>query len=524
MAYVSIYRKYRPSGFSGVVGQDHIVRILKNQIKNDNIGHAYLFTGTRGTGKTSIAKIFARAVNCLSPLEDGSPCGKCEACKSFLENNSFDIMEIDAASNNGVDEIRELRESVKYPPITSKYKVYIIDEVHMLSIGAFNALLKTLEEPPKYVVFILATTEVHKLPQTILSRCLRFDFRLVPAPILASRIKYIFDDMNVKYTDDAVLAIAEAGDGSVRDALSIADMCVSYSDGVLDYDIVLDVLGASNPNSLVDIIEACISGDVDTIYKIVEDIANYGKSMSLLSRDMTKMFRNAYIALSCNNPYKTLKLPAELIDRLLKLDTSPERLLRCVDIMSGVEANMRYSTMPRVLVEVALSKCADDRASMDLSGLSLKLKQLEEKVNNGVIANSSYEYAPIQSVKKKRPFDSIACCGHLIKSTRNLNKLALFSELSELEKKNFSFENGVVYITPLTENMYNNLSSKEYLTLINDLVIEKFEGVNRVEIKRLEKVTNIVDEIAKVCALFDNNKDIINIIEKKEEKKSKYSK
>lgn len=247
MAYVSIYRKYRPYDFDGVVGQEHIVRILRNQIKTQTIGHAYLFTGTRGTGKTSVAKIFARAVNCANAINGGA-CGECEICKELAKPNNLDIIEIDAASNNGVDEIRELRESVKYPPSVGQFKVYIIDEVHMLSIGAFNALLKTLEEPPSHVIFILATTEVHKLPQTILSRCLRFDFRLVPTQSIAARVKYIFGDMGIKCTEDACLAIAEAGDGSVRDALSIADMCVSYGEGNVDYNVVLDVLGQSNPN------------------------------------------------------------------------------------------------------------------------------------------------------------------------------------------------------------------------------------------------------------------------------------
>ncbi|MDE6967815.1 MAG: DNA polymerase III subunit gamma/tau, partial [Clostridia bacterium] len=281
MAYVSIYRKYRPYNFDNVVGQEHIVRILRNQIKTDTIGHAYLFTGTRGTGKTSVAKIFARSVNCPNH-NDGGACGECAVCKEMANSSNLDIVEIDAASNNGVDEIRELRESVKYPPTIGRFKVYIIDEVHMLSIGAFNALLKTLEEPPAHVIFILATTEVHKLPQTILSRCLRFDFRLVPTISIANRIKYIFDDMGIICTEDACLAIAEAGDGSVRDALSIADMCVSYGEGKVDYNVVLDVLGQSNPNIIIDIVECTLKGDVGTALSLIDGIANFGKSMSVL--------------------------------------------------------------------------------------------------------------------------------------------------------------------------------------------------------------------------------------------------
>ena len=225
MSYLALYRKYRSRTFEEIVGQKHITQSLINQINNNQVGHAYLFTGTRGTGKTSIAKIFARAINCMKPVK-GSPCGKCDACKALGDNVNVDILEIDAASNNRVDEIRDLRERVKYPPVVGKYKVYIIDEVHMLTDSAFNALLKTLEEPPEYVVFILATTEVHKLPATILSRCMRFDFKLLSQKELEDHVKYVFKDSGIKYEDEAISIIATLGAGSVRDTLSIADMCV----------------------------------------------------------------------------------------------------------------------------------------------------------------------------------------------------------------------------------------------------------------------------------------------------------
>ena len=247
MAYTSLYRKYRPDTFDKVIGQDHIVRTLKNQIAHGNVGHAYIFTGTRGTGKTSVAKIFARAVNCLSPLADGSPCGKCENCVELASNSNFDILEIDAASNNSVDQIRELTDKIGFPPTVGKYKVYIVDEVHMLSKAAFNALLKTLEEPPSHAIFILATTEIHQIPATILSRCLRFDFRLVPNGVIAKRIRFIFDDIGVKYENEAVDLIASAGAGSVRDALSVADMCVSYCDSNVTYNGVCLLYTSPSP-------------------------------------------------------------------------------------------------------------------------------------------------------------------------------------------------------------------------------------------------------------------------------------
>ena len=227
MAYLALYRKYRPNTFDGLIGQEHIVKTLVNQIENDRLGHAYLFTGTRGTGKTSAAKIFAKAINCLNP-KNGSPCGECECCRAISNPSNIDVIEIDAASNNGVNEIRDLREKVQYPPVSCKYKVYIIDEVHMLTGAAFNALLKTLEEPPKHAVFILATTEVHKIPATILSRCMRFDFRLISNEKIASLISKIYDEQDKDYEKEAVYAIAKAGEGSIRDALSIADTAISF--------------------------------------------------------------------------------------------------------------------------------------------------------------------------------------------------------------------------------------------------------------------------------------------------------
>ena len=244
MSYQALYRKFRPQEFDDVKGQDHIVTTLKNQIKADRIGHAYLFCGTRGTGKTTIAKIFAKAVNCEHPV-DGSPCGECPTCRAIAAGNSMNVIEIDAASNNGVDNIRQIREEVEYRPTEGKYKVYIIDEVHMLSIGAFNALLKTLEEPPAYVIFILATTEAHKIPITILSRCQRYDFRRISIDTITARLRELMDAEQVTVEDRALRYIAKAGDGSMRDALSLLDQCIAFYLGQeLTYDKVLDTLGA----------------------------------------------------------------------------------------------------------------------------------------------------------------------------------------------------------------------------------------------------------------------------------------
>ena len=256
----ALYRAYRPQNFEDVVGQQHIIRTLKNQIENNNVGHAYLFAGTRGTGKTSTAKIFARAVNCVQS-KDQEPCNECEVCKDIINDNIMDVVEIDAASNNSVDDIRELRESVKYSPTKAKYKVYIIDEVHMLSQGAFNALLKTLEEPPSYIIFILATTEPHKIPATILSRCQRFDFKRVTVNDMSERMKKICNEENIEVEDKALNLIARNAQGALRDALSILDQCISFGGNKIEYKDVVELLGTVNIEQLFEMSQFIINQD-----------------------------------------------------------------------------------------------------------------------------------------------------------------------------------------------------------------------------------------------------------------------
>ena len=313
MAYLAIYRKYRPDNFDKLIGQQHIVRTLTNQIKNDKVSHAYLFTGTRGTGKTSAARIFARAINCLHPI-DGNPCNECEVCRELLKPTNMDIVEIDGASNNRVDEIRDLRERVNYLPSVGKYKVYIIDEVHMLTDSAYNALLKTLEEPPRHVVFILCTTEVQKMPATILSRCKRFDFKLVGINDLIDLMSKILDDCKVSYTREALAAVAAAGEGSVRDALSVLDRCVAFSDGNIKYDDVLQILGATDKSKVFKLSDSIFDGDVAGILSEVDDIAKTGKSISVLAKDVAVHIRDMLICKNCNEPQKILNLPADIFE------------------------------------------------------------------------------------------------------------------------------------------------------------------------------------------------------------------
>ena len=292
MSYTALYRKFRPDEFEDVKGQDAIVRTLKNQINADRIGHAYLFCGTRGTGKTTVAKIFAKAVNCEHPV-DGSPCGECAMCKSIAAGTSMNVIEIDAASNNGVDNIREIREEVTYRPTEGKYKVYIIDEVHMLSIGAFNALLKTLEEPPEYVIFILATTEAHKIPITILSRCQRYDFKRISIETIAARLRELIDKEGWDVEDKAVRYIAKMADGSMRDSLSLLDQCAAfYMNETLTYDHVLEVLGAVDTEVFSRLLRQLLAMDVHQVIETVDELVMQGRELTQLAADFTWYLRN----------------------------------------------------------------------------------------------------------------------------------------------------------------------------------------------------------------------------------------
>ncbi|MDE6060821.1 MAG: DNA polymerase III subunit gamma/tau [Clostridia bacterium] len=380
MAYTSLYRKYRPSTFDSVIGQDHIVRTLRNQITHDSVGHAYIFTGTRGTGKTSVAKIFARAVNCLHP-ENGSPCGKCEVCLGLASSSNFDILEIDAASNNSVDQIRELTDKINFPPTVGRYKVYIVDEVHMLSKSAFNALLKTLEEPPAHAIFILATTEIHQIPATILSRCLRFDFRLVTNSVLSAHIRRIFDEIGVKYESEAIELIASAGAGSVRDALSVADTCVSYCDGNITYNGVLEVLGASDPQKLQELGTAVLEGDIDKALKVASSLCDLGKSIPVLASDLATLFRNVMYIKSCSTARDLLALPESIYMPLSQMAQKypVQRLMSAMKIMSGLEGELRYSSQHRIIFEGALaSACLSSQESVASSELSARVARLEK--------------------------------------------------------------------------------------------------------------------------------------------------
>lgn len=384
MEYLALYRRYRPVDFENLIGQDHIVKTLTNQIVSGRLGHAYLFTGTRGTGKTSAAKIFAKAVNCLSPI-NGSPCGKCQACKALSDPSNIDVVEIDAASNNGVNEIRELRENVQYQPVSCKYKVYIIDEVHMLTGAAFNALLKTLEEPPKHVIFILATTEVHKIPATILSRCMRFDFRLISTEKIAELISKIYDELGKKYDKEAVFALAKAGEGSIRDALSVADTALSFSSNKLTYDDVMEILGSSGDDLAYNFIRNIIIGNAGEVLETIDKLSSLGKSMGVLIKEISSMIRDLLVVKTCSNPNSILMLPENRFSALSEISslTSEARLLRILEIFAQAENSLKFTNHPRVVFETSAIKATKPETDYNIDALLSRIKALEDRLDRG---------------------------------------------------------------------------------------------------------------------------------------------
>ncbi|MGL4797711.1 MAG: DNA polymerase III subunit gamma/tau [Paraclostridium sp.] len=386
----ALYRAYRPQTFKDVVGQEHIIRTLKNQIQNGNVGHAYLFCGTRGTGKTSTAKIFARAVNCINGMNE-EPCNECEVCKDILNDNVMDVIEIDAASNNSVDDIREIRENVKYTPAKCKYKVYIIDEVHMLSQGAFNALLKTLEEPPSYVIFILATTEPHKIPATILSRCQRFDFKRVTVQDMSERMKEICEDVNVDVDERALNLIARNSQGALRDALSILDQCMSFSEDNIEYKDVVDLLGTVNIEQLFEMAEYVIKEDSKKCLEILNEFVIWGKDIKNLIDDLIDHFRNLMICKVSTELDEIISLPEETIEQL-KLQSSlieTNDIIRILNILSETQDNIKSSSNPRVLAEVSIMKLSQPMFDESKESLIKRLTNLEEVIKSGNIKINS---------------------------------------------------------------------------------------------------------------------------------------
>ena len=386
MSYTALYRKFRPTVFEDVKGQEHIVTTLKNQIRSGRTSHAYLFCGTRGTGKTTIAKIFAKAVNCEHPV-DGSPCGECAICRSIAAGTSMNVIEIDAASNNGVDSIRQIVEEVNYSPAEGKYKVYIIDEVHMLSIGAFNALLKTLEEPPAYVIFILATTEVHKIPITILSRCQRYDFRRISIDTIADRLKELTQKEQVQIEEKAVRYIAKVADGSMRDALSLLDQCIAfYFEQELTYDKVLDVLGAVDTGVFSRMLREILKGDAAAALGVLQDIVLQGRELSQFVTDFAWYLRNLLLIKSADGVEDIIDVSSDNLVRLKEEAELAENdtIMRYIRILSELSGQIRYAAQKRILIEMAIIKLCRPAMETDTASLADRIRQVEEKLEKGI--------------------------------------------------------------------------------------------------------------------------------------------
>lgn len=390
MSYTALYRKFRPDSFADVKGQEHIVTTLQNQIRANRIGHAYLFTGTRGTGKTTVAKILAKTVNCENPMEDG-PCGECRTCKAIASGASMNVIEIDAASNNGVDNIREIVEEVSYSPAEGKYKVYIIDEVHMLSIGAFNALLKTLEEPPSYVIFILATTEVHKLPITILSRCQRYDFKRISIDTIAGRMQELVNAEQVQVEEKALRYIAKTADGSMRDALSLLDQCIAFHLGKeLTYDKVLDVLGAVDTEVFSRLLRNVLDRNVTGCVELLEEIVMQGRELTQFVTDFTWYLRNLMLVQSSDNLEDVIDMSTDNLARLKEEAqmVDMDRIVRYIRIFSELSGQIRYATQKRILIEIALIKLCKPEMESTKDALIDRIRQVEDKLERGVVVQA----------------------------------------------------------------------------------------------------------------------------------------
>ena len=532
----ALYRVYRPKTFEDVVGQEHIVKTLKNQIKHNNIGHAYLFSGTRGTGKTSTAKIFARAVNCLNPTDE-EPCNECEICVDTLNDNIMDIVEIDAASNNSVDDIRELRESVKYTPSKAKYKVYIIDEVHMLSQGAFNALLKTLEEPPSYVIFILATTEPHKIPATILSRCQRFDFKRVSSKDIASRMAYICEKENIQAEEKALNLIARNSQGALRDALSILDQCMSFGNEKIEYNDVIELLGTVNIDELFELSQSIMDENTKKSLQILNEFIIWGKDIRNLINDLIDHFRNLMVCKVSKDLDDIISLPEEIIERLKEQSKSINinDLIRILNILSETQDSMKSSSNTRILAEVTMMKIAQPMFDESKEALIKRIENLEQIIESGnikvvavqnesqEISNSESENKSVDTQEEKTDviYEEVksedvkmveASWKKIIQKIKDDKKPSIYALLKEVNS--FYVKDNALFIV-FNDNFSfarSRLSSEETIKYIEQIIREvlnrsfnlKIYLKSEIENMNLEETSSKVDEGEQIL------KDIVN--------------
>lgn len=541
--YQALYRKYRPKTFDDLLGQDHVTKTLKNQILNDSIGHAYLFSGTRGTGKTSAAKIFSRAVNCLD-TEDGNPCNKCRNCLEILDDSTMDVIEMDAASNNSVEDIRQLREKVIYPPATIKKKVYIIDEVHMLSKGAFNALLKTLEEPPKHLIFILATTEPERLPQTILSRCQRFDFKRLTNKDIIDNMKKITEDIGADVDDEVLKLIARNSDGAMRDALSLLDQCVSFDNKKITYEDAINILGITNVDLIFNLVEDIKNQSLEKALVLIDDIIGQGKDIEQFIKDLIVHFRNLMIIKSSKNAKDILQI--DNIDKYTSQsnDFNLEYIMNILEILTKSESDVKWSSQPRIVLEMAMINIIKSFENLSLSDRVKRLEEgyveiprkelkidkiKEKKVENKDVVNKEI---PVKSTKKvEKPSPKVKIDGDLsletikenwknILNSIRVEKVSIYALI--VEGSVIDFNNNMLTINydegygfhkeaiskddnkSLVEQIMSNYFGKE---IIVDFTIGKKKLVKEDIPKKEDK--DIEEDIKKAIDIF--GEDIVNI-------------
>lgn len=504
MAYTALYREWRPRTFYDVVGQEHITTTLKNQILNNRIAHAYLFCGTRGTGKTSTAKVFAKALNCLN-LKDGEPCNECEMCRKINEGLAIDVTELDAASNNGVDKIRDIIDDVKYPPQEARYKVYIMDEVHMLSAGAVNAFLKTLEEPPNNVIFILATTDPQKLPITILSRCQRFDFKRINNSDITARLRKIVNDQNVLADERSLNLIARVSDGAMRDSLSILDQAISMGNGNVDYNTVVSMLGLVTNEHLFNLVNAVIQRSVEKSIEIIEDVIYSGKDIYLFIKDLIAHYRNLLMVKVTNNPEEVLDMSEENIALIKEQGARlrAEEIMRCIRILQEAENNAKLSKQARLYCELAVIKMCKIEYDTSNEVMLTRLNRLEESLRNGSIkvATASKEVTQISNSKQvntmpnnkvvKEPYSNVGNVGENPDSKITINDVKkswkdiierfkarremIISSLIMIGKP-VDCSNGLITVEFDSQNEFakNRLSEAKNREVINDVFFEIF--------------------------------------------------
>lgn len=486
MNYTSLYRKFRPLNFDEMVGQEHITKTLKNQIISNRIGHAYLFNGGRGTGKTSAAKILARAVNCLD-LKDGNPCNECEICKAILDGSLTDVVEMDAASNNSVEDIRGIREEVNFLPTLAKYRVYIIDEVHMLSTGAFNALLKTLEEPPAHVKFILATTEPQKLPATILSRCQRFDFKKISVENIAKRLRLICDEINVKISDNALNLIGVISEGAMRDSLSILERCIQDGDNDITEDKIRDMIGIPKLEYISKTVESIINFDVDSAILVTEEILNEGKDINYLLWEIIKYLNNMLIYKSCGkiniyneNDANNLKNIAD--------KTNKQRILNLIYEFSNLENDIKWTSQKNIMFQSGIIKMC---IKIDVNDFETRIKKLEDKINNSNITITE---------KKEKIIEK--------KEVENNNTKKIIKNVANLKTTN--------YWKDVVKKLKDNGKIMIYTNLLNTDAVEVSDDTLEIEFKN--GITNFGKT---VLSNKDNINEISRLVEEISGKKMK---